>query len=239
MTITNFTYGIWLDYSPDCTLSGNNVTANNVGGIYLGSSSGNILSGDNVTANKGNGIWLSSSPNCTLSGNNVADSKYGIELSVSSDNFISHNNFVNNANQVSTQFSANTWIDGSIGNYWGDYLTKYPNAAQVDSSGIWNTPYVIDANNTDHYPLVVQYVIPEFPSIQATMFFILLTLLTVTIYKRKGVKTSQSKTEPRRNAWKTFGARSARMTRSERPTKLLPSMSALEGFRLLLLCLEP
>jgi hypothetical protein len=47
---------------------------------------------------------------------------------------------------------------------------------------------------------MVQYVIPEFPSIQATMFFMLLTLLTVIIYKKKGVKTSQSQTEPRENA---------------------------------------
>jgi hypothetical protein len=42
----------------------------------------------------------------------------------------------------------------SGGNYWSDYLTMYANATEIDSSGVWNTPYVIDANNTDHYPLV-------------------------------------------------------------------------------------
>jgi hypothetical protein len=81
---------------------------------------------------------------------------------------------------------ANVWDKGSSGNYWSDYVTKYPSAVQVDSSGVWNTPYVIDANNTDYYPLMVSYgVIPEFPSIQTTMFFMLLTLLTVIIYKKK------------------------------------------------------
>jgi len=79
-----------------------------------------------------------------------------------------------------------------VGNYWSDYLTKYPNATFVDSSGVWNTPYVIDANNTDYYPLTVQYVIPEFPSFLILPLFLIATILTVIIYKKKGVKTSQS-----------------------------------------------
>jgi hypothetical protein len=98
---------------------------------------------------------------------------------------------VNNTNEVVTDGLANVWDNGSSGNYWSDYVTKYPNATQVDSSGIWNTPYVIDTNNTDHYPLTGPLVvIPEFPSIQTTMFFILLTLLTIIIYKKKGVKSA-------------------------------------------------
>jgi parallel beta-helix repeat protein len=190
--ITNRWDGIGLNSSSGNSISGNNITANNELGIRLDSTSGNTLSGNNVTANNNYGILLNYSSNNVLSGNNVTNSEYGIELSVSSNNFILHNNFVDNTNQVYTEFSANIWDDGNRGNYWSDYLTKYPNAAQVDSSGVWNTPYVIDTNNTDHYPLMVPIVIPEFPSIQATMFFMLLTLLTVIIYKKKGVKTSQS-----------------------------------------------
>jgi hypothetical protein len=87
---------------------------------------------------------------------------------------------------------ANVWDDGIRGNYWSDYLTQYPNAAEIDSSGVWNTPYVIDTNNTDHYPLMVQYVIPEFPSFLILPLFLIATILTVIIYKKKGVKTSQS-----------------------------------------------
>lgn len=52
--------------------------------------------------------------------------------------------------------SNNIWDNGSVGNYWSDYESKYPNASEVDSSGIGNTPYVIDQNNTDHYPLLQQ-----------------------------------------------------------------------------------
>jgi parallel beta-helix repeat protein len=149
-------------------LSGNNVT-NSVEGIWLDSSSGNTLSGNNVTANNVDGIYLSSSSN----------------------NTIYHNNF-NNTNQIYSYDSTNVWDNRSMGNYWSDYLTKYPNATQVDSSGVWNTPYVIDANNTDRYPLTHPYVIaasPTFPilplSVVATVLAVIV-LLAVIIYKKKG-----------------------------------------------------
>jgi parallel beta-helix repeat protein len=211
MMITNFTNGIELESSSNNVLSGNNVAADSISGIVLGSSNNNTLSGNSVASNiygiylsissnnntlSGNsvasniyGIYLSISSNNTLSGNSVASNIYGMWFASSSSNFIFNNNFVNNTYQVSTDGLANVWDNGSSGNYWSDYVTKYPSAVQVDSSGVWNTPYVIDANNTDYYPLMVLYgVIPEFPSIQTTMFFMLLTLLTVIIYKKKGVK---------------------------------------------------
>jgi hypothetical protein len=63
---------------------------------------------------------------------------------------------MNNTQQVESDGSPNTWDNGypSGGNYWSDYQTRYPSAAEIDGSGIWNTPYVIDANNTDRYPLM-------------------------------------------------------------------------------------
>ena len=39
-----------------------------------------------------------------------------------------------------------------LGNYWGDYKEKYPDAEEIDGCGIWNMPYSIDSNN-DSYPL--------------------------------------------------------------------------------------
>jgi parallel beta-helix repeat protein len=185
--------GFVLGSSSDNILSGNNVTSSNEDGILLSSSSNNVLSGNNVTANSNYGIWLYSSSNCTLSGNNVAYNGDGIVLGGSSNNNIYHNNFADNAVQVNTDGLANIWDNVSVGNYWSDYLTKYPNATQVDSSGVWNTPYVIDANNTNYYPLMVPYaVIPEFPSFLILPLMMMATLLAVIIYKKKGVKTSQS-----------------------------------------------
>jgi parallel beta-helix repeat protein len=171
-------------------VSGNSLTSNRVG-ILFDSSSNNRLSGNNIT-NNFDGMYLYSSANNNLNGNNIAANTYdGIYLDSSSNNTIYHNNFINNTSQVSSSNSTNIWDSGGLGNYWSDYLTKYPNATETD--GVWNTPYVIDTHNTDHYPLTVPIVVvPEFPWIQATMLFMLLTLLAAIIYKKKAVKTSQS-----------------------------------------------
>jgi len=52
--------------------------------------------------------------------------------------------------------STNVWDGGypSGGNYWSDFQSKYPDAAELEGANIWNTPYVIDDNNQDNYPLV-------------------------------------------------------------------------------------
>jgi parallel beta-helix repeat protein len=156
--------GISLYSSSNSVLSGNNITANDYDGILLSSSSNNTLSGNNVTDSLEYGIGLySSSNNNVLSGNNVnANQYFGISLESSSFNRIYHNNIDNGIWTALVYDSNNTWDDGfpSGGNYWSDYSMKYPNAIEVGSSGIWNTPYVIDASNVDHYPLVNQTALP-------------------------------------------------------------------------------
>ena len=69
------------------------------------------------------------------------------------------NNFIDNEQQVIVGISGsvNDWDVSGLGNYWSDYIAKYPNATELDSTGIWNTPYVIDANNEDNNPLVNPY----------------------------------------------------------------------------------
>jgi hypothetical protein len=57
----------------------------------------------------------------------------------------------------------NVWDDSKEGNYWSDYVTRYPNATEIDGSGIWDTTYVISENNQDSYPLMSPVAIPEFP----------------------------------------------------------------------------
>lgn len=208
-TVTgNSQYGIHLDSSTGDTLTGNNVTNNDVG-ILLGSSSGNTLSG-NYVGNNGHGIEVSYSSGDTLTGNNVTDNLMGIVFGTSSYNVLSgnnvasnnvygiylyssfsnsifHNSIVTNAGAVFSEISNNTWDDGfpSGGNYWSDYQAKYPNATETDGSGIWNTPYVIDANNTDHYPLMVQYAIPEFPSFLILPLFFMTTLFLAILCKKR------------------------------------------------------
>ena len=206
---SSVTSGVHLDSSGN-TLSGNNIS-NWTNGIFDGGSgniySGNTITGTNTLASKGifyaggafftttitdnnitnfqDGIYLVDASYATVSGNNIAqNSQYGIILIGSSNCSIYRNNFVNNAVQADANGFANIWDDGSRGNYWDTYLTKYPNATQIDGSGVWNTPYVIDTNNTDHYPLTTQYV-PEFPSIPFLPLFMAATLLAIILYRRK------------------------------------------------------
>jgi parallel beta-helix repeat protein len=161
--------GVDLEYSSNCTVSGNNV-ANRGYGVVLCASSNCTVSGNNITTSIWAGVEVDYSSNSTVSGNNIADNGYGILLESSFDNRFFHNNFNGNTQQVVSYSSTNVWDDGypSGGNFWSDYLTKYPNATEIDHTGIGNTTYVIDANNTDHYPLMNPYQPPILYSVTFT-----------------------------------------------------------------------
>jgi len=77
-------------------------------------------------------------------------------VSICYDNVIYHNNFVNNTNHVEKDDSNGIWDNGEEGNYWDKYTG-------LDSDGdvIGNTPYVIDHNNQDNYPLLNPWIPPN------------------------------------------------------------------------------
>ncbi|MGB7532338.1 MAG: NosD domain-containing protein [Halobacteriota archaeon] len=167
--------GIRLDSSSNNTLTNNNVSNNNFG-IYLWHSIGNTIT-NNIISND-YGIELEDSSNNTITNNYIINNDGGICLWFSSNNNkIYFNNFINNSDGIFPWFGLTTiWnstekitytYNGStyinyLGNYWDDYKEKYPDAEEVDGTGIWNTPYSIDSDN-DGYPLVgpfENYVVP-------------------------------------------------------------------------------
>ncbi|NWG10791.1 right-handed parallel beta-helix repeat-containing protein [Candidatus Bathyarchaeota archaeon] len=159
MKIENFTYGIYLAASSSITIFNNTITGNIWDGIYALYTDTSTIYGNTISLNK----------------------RYGIALSESGNNRIFHNSFIDNTNQTHIFASfGNVWDDDYPlgGNYWSDYEEKYPNATETDGSGIWNTPYVIDAYNMDRYPLII----PEFSTatviLLLTTTFILVTILT-------------------------------------------------------------
>jgi len=147
-------YGIYLRHSSSNTVSENDMT-NSGCGVELFSSSGNNIHRNNITSNT-YGLILWKSSNSTILGGDIARNDCGILLADSSSNLIHHCNFVDNAEQVHSQNSANAWDDGypSGGSYWSDYGGRYPNAEELDESGIWNMPYVLDQTNQDNFPLM-------------------------------------------------------------------------------------
>jgi parallel beta-helix repeat protein len=148
--IKDFGCCIRLESSSNNSIAGNNITNNTEGVLLDWSSNYNSISGNNIT-NSYSGITLNhASSNNSISGNNIANNNYGIGLLTSSGNTICHNNFINNTNHVYNTMDS-TWDDGypSGGNYWSNYT-----GVDLNHDGIGDTSHVIDANNTDRYPLM-------------------------------------------------------------------------------------
>ena len=156
--------------------------------------------GNDITSSNSTGIYIAESASNSIIGNNVTDSDRSVYTEYCGANIFHHNNFVDNTQQwydiaftpwpIPLQFSVSVWDDDTEGNYWSDYEDKYSNATELDSSGTWNTPYVLDENNKDNNPLIEPHIIPEFPS-WAPILLTFTVLAVVLVLYRKEI-TSQS-----------------------------------------------
>ena len=156
---TNNYCAIWItEASNDNVVSENNVVNNEMWALFMKDSSNNVISENEIASHANYTIYVRHSNFTTFSGNTIKDNNLGIYFYEASDNVLYHNNFLNNgANDmgaISSTDSTNTYDNGNEGNYWSNYQTAYPDAEKTDGSGIWNTPYVIDDNNQDNFPLV-------------------------------------------------------------------------------------
>ena len=146
---------IYLYYSSNCLLTDiktndrmyltdgsnyNTITNSTLGSLTvgLGNANDNLIKKNNVQK-----LWVGGSNNRFYQNNFFLDDFPGII----------HDNF---------------WDNGYVGNYWGNYSIKYPNASEIGTTGIGDTPYLInrgsystseypDAKNVDNYPLMYHY----------------------------------------------------------------------------------
>jgi parallel beta-helix repeat protein len=159
LTLANNNNGVLLYFTSNSTIRNVSTFRNDCGIAIFESPNNNITNCD--TENSYCGIWLKDSSNNSITSSKIANNHYGIKLTRSSDNQIYHNNFFSYGQQVDTDAeSKNTWDDGypSGGNYWSDYtgvdLKNGPYQNITGSDGIGDTPYPINIDNKDNYPLM-------------------------------------------------------------------------------------
>jgi nitrous oxidase accessory protein NosD len=172
--------GVW--GCQNVTIKENNINGYELyaGGLSLLDTDGVYVYENNITDNLEFGIRFERGCNNTeVYNNNIMRNEVGVLLNnfvfvslsqVGSGNKVYGNNIVDNAQNafVEQTYPYNIsmidkaigngtdvvlWDHDSIGNYWSDYSTKYPNATEIGGSGIGDTPYVINSNNRDNYPL--------------------------------------------------------------------------------------
>ncbi|MGD6807056.1 MAG: right-handed parallel beta-helix repeat-containing protein [Candidatus Bathyarchaeia archaeon] len=172
--------GYWGNNISGVSIERNNITNNSIGILFssYGRYSNNAIIGNNIVGNN-HGIDLHMGHEGDASGNivsfnQIAHNQAGIYFLWMGDyyswkpdpfqmnNRIYSNNFVDNSKNVVNGHviydpdCANIWDNGSKGNYWSDY-----NGTDSNRDGIGDTPYVIDANNIDRFPLMSTHISDE------------------------------------------------------------------------------
>jgi parallel beta-helix repeat protein len=157
--------GIYMfHYSDGNNITGNIVSSNSLSGIVIiDLCSRNNIKGNYVSSNNENGIHIESFSSWNnITNNNVLNNSCGILIQAESpNNHIYHNNIIKNTNQAYDDTNnGNKWDNGypSGGNFWSDYTGidyfSGPGQNISGSDGIGDTPYVIDSDSRDNYPLM-------------------------------------------------------------------------------------
>ena len=161
--IHNNAFGAHLYSCANTTITGNRISGGATG-VHLTNCSNATVTDSIVASINGSGIYVDSSSEITITGNSILESDIGIDLHLSTNVSVYHNNFINNTVQARDDLGMeNSWDNGypSGGNYWSDYtgpdLYSGPNQDQPGSDNIGDEPYIIDNNSTDRYPLVFTY----------------------------------------------------------------------------------
>ena len=174
--VTNVVYGNTLTNGDGLGIGGdgnivfNNTVLSSYGLGVSSSASNNILCANRViNCTRGIHSFASEGNNNTFYANFVADNRYGATVmhyfsQVGNSTFY-HNNFVNNDEQVNTDATVvltgtgtytahhfGCFDNGVEGNYWSDY-----DGNDADGDGLGDTPFIIDSNRRDSYPLMAPF----------------------------------------------------------------------------------
>jgi parallel beta-helix repeat protein len=153
-TISRNQMGGWGALLLHSASNNNNIINNTINGclqaIEIYSCNQNIIRGNHFEGDPSVIYFFQCFNNSIIENTFVNNGDY-LQFSNSSYNKIYHNNFFQDYPPIIDAISQNIWDNGypSGGNYWSGYT-----GIDANHDGIGDTPYVIDANNIDRYPLM-------------------------------------------------------------------------------------
>jgi len=152
---------MYLEYSNSNIIRNNTCSLMWIG-RYNHNCSNNIFAGNILNGGQLWGILMAAGSKNVFCGNYITNyggshGGYGVAIgsthNTAENNTFYHNTFVNNNENVGYNWDleglGNFWDNGIEGNYWDDY-----NGTDANGDGIGDTPYIIDENNQDNFPLM-------------------------------------------------------------------------------------
>lgn len=148
--ISNNEIGINISWCNDINVYDNIITTGG-NAIWQGWTNYSIYSGNQLVNNDNSGFHIELSHFSKISNNLISYHQwYGILLSLTTQNRIFDNQFIENGINARDDGTDNQWDYNNIGNYWSDYL-----GSDANDDGIGDTPYNItgSAGSQDNYPI--------------------------------------------------------------------------------------
>jgi parallel beta-helix repeat protein len=159
----NMSYQHQYNNSASTTLVNQNDISNNGVGIQLYSSDEATIVANNIVDNLEWGMVLDANPknnsihHNNFIGNNINTGKLQVCITgfwMTVDNGSSVDGKYTPPRRDFVPGEANCWCNGLEGNYYSEYMQRYPNATEVGGTGVGDTPYYINPNNIDQHPLM-------------------------------------------------------------------------------------
>ncbi len=149
--------GLYSHFSTGDTFS-YNLVKENLAGVVIFEGNLHAFTHNTIHNNSGIGLEIYDTRNIIVSQNQISDNGHGVHIRGNSALNNIYANIVSN-NEGKQAYNdgggVNDWDNGTHGNFWSDYSTKYPDAAHAD--GVWETPYqIIGSSNGDNFPLYAE-----------------------------------------------------------------------------------
>ncbi len=139
--------GVLIEYSQHASIKNCSISGNN-NGMMIGYSYYSNVEGNKFLNNSVNALKISHSYYTIMHHNVFERNLYGAYVEASSNILFYLNDFIDN-DMHAYDDGANSWNNGNTGNYWDDYT-----GTDGNEDGIGDTPYKIDSNSIDWYPLI-------------------------------------------------------------------------------------